>query len=383
MRRTGKYCGGGGGVEFLAPSPSRLIKPQVKAGMLVVPGMVCLGAVILSAGCSSQSPAQPPAKIRIESQSFTFQLPPLFVGDQAALEHEIAVRNEYSQPVRFIQIRQSCSCSAATKLASMQLGPGEATTPHFHADLRSRVGPQRFVCHLVEEGGAEWTYALETTLHERARFVPVGPLHFGMVNPRAEAVRDLEFRLHAESEQALPGSVTVRTDGDALRVQVGEGVVEEQTDGTWVKNFAIQVRLHAPEMPGLGQQAVYAQFERNGVPEQTQMAVTWNVRSFYEVRPAQVYFGTLDPSSAQPVERQLSIRRTDGRPLVIEAVRYSCPGIRHTVKKSADVATASLALVLDPARMTGPLWAEMVIQTNLAEQPIINVPIAALLRAAK
>lgn len=381
---AGIHCGGGGGgVEYLPRDPSAPLTPQVQTGRRPVPAALGLVAVLLSTGCGAHSPAQPAAKVQIESQSSTVQLPPLFVGDQPALEHRIVVRNQYSQPVRFTQIRQSCSCSTATKLATMRLAPGEETTLHFHADLRSRVGPQRFVCHLVEEGGAEWTYALETTLHERARFIPVGPLHFGMVNPRAETVRDLEFRLHAESQDALPGSVTVRTDGDALRVEAGESVVEEQPDGTWVRQFAIQVRLRAPEAPGLGQQPIYAQFERNGFQEQAQMAVTWNVRSYYEVRPPQVYFGTLDPSSAKPVERRLSIRRTDGRPLAIKAVRYSCPAVQHTVEKASDPVTASLTLVLDPALVTGSFWEEMRIDTDLSEQPTIKIPIAAIIRVSR
>jgi hypothetical protein len=308
-----------------------------------------------------------------------YQVPPIFVGDSLDFQYDIPVRNESDSLVRFTRIRQSCSCSAATKLAAMELEPGQETTLHFHADLRGRLGPQRYICYLVEAGGVEWTYGVETSLHERARFVPHGSIHFGMVNPRADESRELEFRLHAENERALPAKVTFRTEGEHLKVQALQDTIEEQPDGTCVRSYRLQVGLYAPQTPGLGHHLVYAEFERQGVKQKVESGVSWNVRSFYEVQPAQAYFGTVDTATSESIERQLIIRRTDGEPLTIKSVKSPSDALQWSLEKTKDDSMAKLVLVLDPKAMAGaPLWGEMMIETNVAMQPLVKVSVAAL-----
>jgi hypothetical protein len=303
---------------------------------------------------------------------------PLFVGDQLDFRYDIPVRNPSDRQVRFTQIRQSCSCAGATKLDTMELGPGEETTLHFHIDLRARTGHQRYVCHLLEAGGAEWSYGLETILYERARFMPHNSLHFGMVNPGTEEVREITFQLRGENAQSLPQEVSFRTGSDQLRVETGPARNEEQPDGTVSRTFPVQVRLRSPQSPGLGNHFVYAEFERKRSNQHVQCGVSWNVRSIYEIRPTQAYFGNIDPASTQPVERRVSIRRTDSQPLVITAVKSPSDSVRWSVEKMETSSVATLVLQLDPKRMRGPLWGEITIETNVAMQPVLRLTVAAL-----
>lgn len=152
-------------------------------------------ALWFQAGCSSGEPATAiPASPPSNPMVRVFQIPPRFVEETTRLEYDAPVKNETGRFVRFTGVQRSCSCTAA-ELGARELSPGEATTLHFDIDLRHRKGPQKFVCRLLEEGGPEWTYALETTLYERAHFAETGMTHFGMTDPNAEETRETAFFL--------------------------------------------------------------------------------------------------------------------------------------------------------------------------------------------
>lgn len=341
----------------------------------------------LQVGCSRTAPAEPgepPAgPALVASVSRTIKLPPLFVGDRQSLPFEIPVKNETDRPVRFTQIRQSCACVGHAELDAMELGPGKQTTLHLEIDFRNRKGPQRFVTCLKEVGGGEWAYSLEVTLHVRARFTDDGPIHFGMVDPRSEGVRETQFRLHAEKREALPERVVFRSQSEHVQLEVGTPADEEQGDGTAVRRFPLKVRLRAPEHQGLGQGFVVAHFQRGGAKEQVDQSVTWNVRTLYSVSPTQVYFGTVEPSSAKSVERQVLLRRTDGRALNIKAAKTSCLAVRASVERAQDGGAVRLFLVLDPRAMKGPLFGELSVETDHEVQGLVKVPLAALLKPSK
>jgi hypothetical protein len=313
----------------------------------------------------------------------TIQLPPMFVDDASSLQYDVPVRNETDGTVRFTQIRQSCTCAGATKLAAMELAPGQTTTLHFDIDLRQRKGPQRFVCYLVEASGVEWTYTLETTLYERARFAADGIVHFGMVDPKAEEVRETQFYLHAESLQALPQVVAFWTESDKLRVESDLALTEQQADGTAVRKVPLKLRLRAAEVPGLAQTSVIAEIDRRGQKQQVRTGVTWNVRSFYSVAPPQVYFGTIDPTSTRPVERRVVIRRTDGQPLSLKQTKTSSTCVRCSIEKSENDSVGRLLMVLEPGSINGPLWGEVTVETDHPAQPQVTIPVAVLMQVSK
>jgi hypothetical protein len=313
----------------------------------------------------------------------TVRIPPVFVDETSSLRHEVLVKNDTGRPVRFTGVRQSCACAGATKLAALELEPEQETTLQFDIDLRQRKGPQHFVCYLVEANGNEWTYTLETTLYARAHFADTGMIHFGMVDPKADEVRETQFYLHAENQQALPESVSFRTDSDFLRVEVGPGIDEEQPDGTAGRRFLVRLRLRSPDAPGLSQAGVVADVERQGKKQQLQSGVTWNVRTLCSVVPSQAYFGTVDPSSPTLVERRVLIRRADGQPVAIKKIEAPCSAVRCSVEKTPDASTGRLLLVLDPKAMDGPLWGEVTVEIDHPVQRVVRIPVAALPRRSE
>ncbi len=293
------------------------------------------------------------------------------------------VKNETDRSIRFKHVRPSCSCAGATRLAAMELAPGQETTLTFEVDLRHRKGPQRFLCYLVEADGSEWTYTLETTLHERARFRDADSLHFGMIDPKTEEARDTEFVLHSDSLEALPDTVSFRADSDQLRVEAGAAEVERQSDGTFVRRLPVRIRLQCPDREGLSHASIYAEFDRQGEKQRVQLGVTWNVRTLFSVSPAQAYFGTVDTSASGEIVRRVMIRRTDGKSLSIKGIKTSCPPVRCSVEKAPEGSACSLALTLDPRKMNGPLWGEVIVETDHAVQPFVKIPVAALAQQPK
>jgi hypothetical protein len=344
-----------------------------------VPLLICAAVIAFCAGCATQRPAEVAVTPSLAgSVDHTYRHPPLFVEESSRLECDVPVKNDTGRTVRFTRVRWTCSCTGA-QLAAMQLAPGEETTLHFDIDLRNRTGPQRFVCYVDEKGGAEWVYAVETTLYQRARFAGSGTTHFGMVDPRAEEVRETEFLLYAESAALLPQDVLFTTASDRVQVEPGPGTTEEQPDGVVARRIPLRLRLRAAEAPGLGQASVYARFERQMDKQQVQGEVTWNVRALYSVSPPQVYFGTIDPSSA-PAERHVLIQRADGRPLNIQSAKVSCAGVSCQIEKTPDGSPGRLLLILDPKSITGPLAGEVVVETDHPVQPSLKIPVVALLK---
>jgi hypothetical protein len=345
---------------------------------------ICVAAIIFPIGCAKNKPTQSEGALLLdESTSHTIRIPPIFVDDTSSLQYDVPVKNETGRPVRFTRIRQSCSCQGATKLAATELEPGQETTLHFDIDFHNRTGPQRFVCDLLEAAGAEWIYALETTLYERIRFADADYIHFGMVDPKTEEVRATQLHLHAKSLQTLPQNVSFRTDSDRLQVEQGVESIEELPDGVVVRKIPVKLRLLRPEAPGLEQATVYAEAERQGIKHQTKASVTWNVRSFYSVAPAQAYFGIVDRAAATQIERRIVIRRTDGQALSIKGIKVPYPSVRCSVEKTPEGSTGRLLLVLDPRSMSGPLWGEVTVETDHDGQPQLKIPVAALMKSSK
>jgi hypothetical protein len=340
--------------------------------------LVCATLPFVSMACTeAKSRDAAASQVPLGSIYQVKRVPPIFVEDQAELRCDMPVKNETGRPVHFTRVQPGCSCSAATTLDLMELAPGEETTLHFEIDLRNRKGPQLFICRLMQPDEEDWTYAVETTLYERAQFTPIGSTIFGLVDPNTEHERGAELRLYAESEALLPSDVSFRSDSDDLRVEAGAPTVAVQSDGFAVRTIPLKLRLHSPGTAGLGQASVWASYERHGEKQQLQTGVSWNVRTLYSLSPPQVYFGTV-AATASPVERRVILRRSDGKPLEIKDLKASSPAVSCSSEKKRGELEEQLLLVLDPKQFTGPLVGEVVVETRDPVHRSVKIPFAAI-----
>jgi hypothetical protein len=214
------------------------------------------------------------ASLSAENIVHTEQVAPIFVEEGSRLQHDMRVKNQTDRAVHFTRVQPSCACSGGTTLDSMDLGPGEETLLHFDVDLRYRTGPQRFVCYLYESSGEMRTYAVETTLYDRARFEGSGAVHFGMVDPNAEEVREAELRFHATDTTMLPADISFHTESECLRVQVGVPTVQQQADGIVVKVVPLKLHLQAPKNPGFGSAHLHARFTQAATASKLAVSTT-------------------------------------------------------------------------------------------------------------
>jgi hypothetical protein len=299
------------------------------------------------------------------------------VEDQQHLRHDIPVRNDRGRPVRFTNVRRSCSCAGA-ELLKKELAPGEETKLRLDISLIGRKGPQRFVCQLVEESGDEWTYTVETTLYVRAEFSGSGTTSFGLVDPNAPQSREVEFALYGKKREDLPESVSFESGTEAVRIASGLPSVETQPDGVVAKKYRLSVELMPPPVPGFAHTPLYARFQERGGAQEIHASVTWNVRALYSLSPGQAYFGKVAPTDA-PVERRILVRRSDGEPLRINDVKASSPAITCRVDRQSEESFSILVLILEPQSLTGSLAATVTVETEDGRLPTIKIPAAAIL----
>jgi hypothetical protein len=342
--------------------------------------LVCLFVSPLC-GCASKESAnagqegQPPTRTIVR----TFRIPPFFIEDHPNLRYDVPVKNDTGQTVRFSYVRRSCTCLGTVELECKELAPGQETVLHFDIDVSHRKGAQRFVSYLVEEGGGEWTYELETTLYERASFAEVGSLHFGMVNPKAEEVRQTEFRLYAESAASLSRKVTFYSNSDCLRIESEPSSDEHLPDGVMFRKIPLKIHLKAPAMPGLQNVSLHAQYAWGTEKRDVPTGVDWNVRTLVSITPSQAYFGTIDSSSPEHIERRVTLQSPDGRALRIKRVTTSRPEqVDCRIDGPHEGPTIRLLLALNTKSLKKPLWDEVVVEMDNALQPSVKIPVAAL-----
>lgn len=109
------------------------------------------------------------------------EAPAVFADESPIFRHRFRVVNSLSTPVHFGKVLASCSCTAAT-LDRDSLQPGEETELHMEANVRTRLGSQRFVCRLPRrETSDEWTYEVRTQVYRHLSF-EYQDVHLGSID---------------------------------------------------------------------------------------------------------------------------------------------------------------------------------------------------------
>jgi hypothetical protein len=309
----------------------------------------------------------------------TTRIAPLFANESEVLRHEIVVRNDTSDSVRFVEVQPACSCSGA-KLDRNELGPGQQTKLHLEANLHGRFGEQRFRCTLIDDAGGRWPYALETTVYRAAQFAETGALHLGLIDPNSEVTGRTQLLFYSRSRAGPAPSVRVHPELPRIEASVGEPIFERPNDEIYLTTVPILIRLQAPSIAGPGQAAIVVVFNGENSSSLRQ-EVCWTVRSLIKVEPRQVFFGSMEEqATGQTRTRLVTVRREDGKPIRVKSVRLRGEAVEAAVDSESDKRAAVLRFSLHAEQLRETLWDEAEVETDHPLQPLIRIPVACVIR---
>lgn len=340
----------------------------------VVISVVLLSAAIIPAGCrrSNSAPIQADSTEPAQNREFVTRVAPVFSDEIGDLTTQVAVRNDTPRPIRFSDVQYSCSCTGA-ELEKRELAPNEETLLDFRIRTYGRSGPQRFVCTLVEEGGARWVYTVDTTVYAPHRFEN-DRVHFGLVNPKEVTTKETALLLCSRSSIAEAArALSFLPTSEAVTVTPGEARHEVLPDGTHQTRIPIRVVLRAPAEPGFGGASVRIGHE--GASAEWSQEITWNVRSLLSVLPRQIFFGSVTPGSSL-MRKCVTLRRLDGNPLRIVSLRVPGKVVSATVLERTLAEVAEIEFVLDGQQVQSSFWEEAVIEIDHPVQRLVTIPVA-------
>jgi|SRR5579885_2927840 len=302
-------------------------------------------------------------------------LPAIINDETSTLECVFPVENQSDKTVKFKEIHKSCSCTEA-EIDSFTLEPGSVTKLRLRTNLGTRTGLQRLTCILDEEDiGRQWVFETETTIYLRAHFPERSVVHYGMISPLSESVQTIEFRCHGRTKQELPGSITFEVGTPHVSVIAGQGSVEQNQDGIYVRKIPLKLRLNAPADAGSGSTVLTAKYNRKGKPESVTITVDWFVRPFISAHPSQVYFDTLDRTTSRSVERRVLLKQVDGKPLSIKSVTLPHEAIAYEIKPTQD-GTSLIVFSIDPSKVGEFLTGDVIVEMDNSLQQKLRLPVA-------
>lgn len=282
------------------------------------------------------------------------QLPPVLQDERVELSHRLPVRNHTSRHVTFTGVHHKCTCTGAS-LGTKELDPGEETTLTLTARLAGRTGPQRFSCVLVDELGASWNYGIETTIYRNRQFSE-DTLYLGIVEPNGSLQGKSAFWLHSKSRQELEQAVRFESDSPAIGLVAGKPTFESLSGGIHLAKIPIEIKLTEGAATGPPRAAIRAHLSGRPDPFRSDLRqeLTWSVRPLLVAEPRQVFFGPVD-RNGDPSSRRVQIRRVDGLPLRIRAIRHSVVGVtlKHEIQSSI---AAELTVTMTPSQVNGSQW---------------------------
>jgi hypothetical protein len=312
----------------------------------------------------------------LAQKSVIDELPAIFADEATQLVHIFEVKNDSPTAQKVSSVTPHCGCAKAI-IEKLALMPGEQTKLHLQADLNGKRGPQTFSCDLNFESGKTWTYSVKTVVQPRMAFNPP-ELHFGLVEPSKTISRIVEIVTRPIAGAQDQAAVQLTTSTDLLRVsQISPEVplLERHEIGT-TRTQNVRIDLLGDTLPGTHWASVRATFRDGAQQREFLLWISWRVKNYYEVSPAQLLLRTDDDSNVLP--KLVRIKRFDGEPLIIRAVKVTNPAIECTAEIGTPRREHKLTVVVRDGGNRRLTQANLEIETDLAIQPKLELPVTAI-----
>jgi len=347
-------------------------------------GVVLAALLAVAQGCYSCG-ADPPVgetgALASAPRVVRYTHPPVIVDESLEIAHDFNVTNDTNTRVEIVSVKSSCGCLEAA-VRDRVLEPGATTVLALR--MRSRRGdPARnTTCVLETDQAGQWVYEMDVVSYPRVQFVTEhGSLYLGRAGLRDSPEGTVRVYTHALEGEEPPVIREVRAATDDIHAAVREEGLRSLGNGVSRRVSVLSVRRAPGSASGRRSSAVLLHYAAGGKAAVAELPVSWQNEEVYEIRPAALFLGSLDPN--KPVEeRTVTIRRRDGKPLAVTSVNTSHPGLVARLEDSSGQEECrSIRVSVATRSVTDVLSDVLTVVTNCPAQPTIRIPISALKRS--
>ncbi len=310
-----------------------------------------------------------------DSTSVVHEIPPFFGTGDLTVACCVQFVNTAQKTVHIKSVGSSCGCAKA-RLAKVTLKPNEATELHVNVNMDRNGGRRSVTCLIEGDTGDRWVHVLNAVAYPFVRPANrLAHLAFGAVDPGNRVVRDFVLEFCVPTSVAdLPQLVSTKAESTSLEVASEEvrGPFPLENGGGRKFTLPLRVALSPGTESGPGTSVLTFSCRAGEIAADYRLAVTWLVRSAFEVSSSRVHLGALMPSS-KPLFATVRVRRIDGQSLEIRDVSLT-PGPVHFVRSNATTSDEQvLTFGIRPADAPDVFAASAFVHTNHPAQSTVRI----------
>ena len=293
-------------------------------------------------------------------------------GSDARTAVRAAFVNTAAAEFRLDDVRTTCGCTNA-EADFERLALGAAGTAEIGVRVTGIDGRRKVTVSLIGDGDRS---------HHLEVLVPAYPwgkfendtLHVGRGEPGAALTRTVALRLHAAGGGAFPAVAAVRTTGVVARAVPGRAAPYDRglAGGVRGRTIPLTLDIALPAHAGAIAGGCEVDLASGGEMATLRLHVAGSVAAPLRATPARVFLKPAGGAAgAAAVERTVTLRRTDGRPLAVASVTATEPHV--TAAAEAGGRDFEIRIRVDPSGTTGRSFAEVVARTD--DGPELRIPV--------
>ena len=332
------------------------MKRHVKAAILALFAAVLIAATVYAAGKPKAVVAEPVKDMGTVAK-----------GEKVV--QDFVIRNEGDAVLEITNIQPACGCTVAE--FDKTIAPGQTGKVHASLDTTSFNGP-------ISKGLTVYTSdpenpQIELTITAKVEpFITVKPGYARYITVQGEKVEgQIVQNLWAPDGSAF--DVTgVDSPWPYLKVSFREAAAEERHADAKGKQWRVEMKLSNDA--AVGALADYVTIHTNHPKQKVvQIPVSGFVRPVMAVTPPTADFGTFEIK--EPKKTVLNVRNFATEPIKLTSVEGNLKGIEAKIEPLEEGREYQVRLTLSPELGKGAFGGKLIIHTDSAKTPLIEVPL--------
>jgi hypothetical protein len=283
--------------------------------------------------------------------------PPVINTEDASFE--IAIKNENSVPISFLEKKAFVSCTCMSfKMDSYNLQPGEQTVLKLKSHLMGRHGPFSMTINIMDSLGRNWEIKSKTFVYAPSQFAG-DELNFGTVEEGKEFERNVIYKQAAKTEKELPASPKFLAKIAGVELLDTQEKIEKLTDKLFVRttNFKFKVKIPAESF----RENIQLTEGKINVNDFWQpMSLSWKVKREIEFS-SELYLPT---TGSQIIERKVYLRFS--REFNNLVVKSSNPAVTCKLDYNKNSGSGFVTIAVDTTKLnhTGNITENLTFEEN-------------------